>query len=75
MIQRINLITASAVQFAETMAEAVRLGAMDAMQGLPERSAQALADRWAGIRRMGHATALRQAYMAGRFHVEMEGKE
>ena len=70
-----NLITATRKDFADIMAAAVKIGAVDESAGTTAKTATELLDAL-GVRehRKGHATALRQAYSAGRFHISSMAK-
>lgn len=65
-----NLVNASSKQFGDLMAMAVKLGAIDERDGNKAKTAaEVLVALGVSEHRKGHATALKQAYSAGRFHV------
>jgi hypothetical protein len=72
---KINGISATPSQWAEVVANAVRLGTLDEMEGKPTRKGTAIADLYLTERRLGHERHLRNAYMAGRFHVRCMGED
>ena len=75
MPEKIDIGGATPLQWSQIMASAVRLGASDATDKVPDvgRRGADLAAMWGVAWRKGHARALRQAYLAGRFHVETMG--
>lgn len=70
----VDLINASAHQWTETLTLAAKIGVTDAMTKRAPRTTKQLSTLLCLEHRIGHARALKQAYSAGRFHVEMMGK-
>jgi hypothetical protein len=73
--KRVDLINCSPHQWCEVLALAAKIGVTDAMVGNKERSRKDLAALLATDHRVGHARALKSAYSAGRFHVDVMGKD
>lgn len=74
MNKKINLVNATLKQFGDLMAMAVELGAMDEGEGIKAKTTkEVLVALGVNEHRKGHATALKQAYSAGRFHVSCMG--
>jgi len=69
--KRVNLVNASAHQFCETLRLAASIGASDVMINHEPRTTKMLVSLLCTEHRVGHARVLKQAYSAGRFHVEM----
>lgn len=73
--KRVDLINCSPHQWCEVLALAAKIGVTDAMVENKPRSRNELAGMLATEHRVGHARALKSAYSAGRFHVEVMGKD
>jgi hypothetical protein len=73
--KRVDLVNCSPHQFCEVLALAAKIGVTDAMTERKSRTRNELAVMLATEHRVGHARALKAAYSAGRFHVEMMGKD
>lgn len=75
VFKRADLINCSPHDWCEQLTLAARIGITDAMVGNKPRSRAELVALLATQYRNGHARALKQAYSAGRFHVDVMGKD
>lgn len=71
---KVILLTATGNQLAEVIAAAVKLGVRDATDGVPPKTGKDVRRLLChGSYRHFHETALKDAYRAGRYHVEAMG--
>jgi len=73
--KRVDLVNCSPHQWCEVLALAAKIGVTDAMMARRPRTRNQLAAMLATAHRVGHARALKSAYSAGRFHVDVMGKD
>jgi hypothetical protein len=73
--KRVDLVNCSPHEWCEQLNMAAKIGVTDAMIGNKPRSRNELVALLATQYRNGHARALKAAYSAGRFHVDVMGKD